>query len=229
MTDMEPRRDHDFEQFLESWKLFSGDLSLVGAQDRLKPQDPFAPPGDAMDEDGEHSYHLTLIEGSQPEILAKLKNIKVLALSCMDWRFASTYYDHVQEEGNCSAGEIMYIGVGGGAVQLPQEREDALVNILTFISKNAPELEKVYLSGHTHRCGAVAHWLHAEKGELPKELGHQKGGVEEIEKMGDMLKAASERLKKIFRPEVSVECDLLSLDQIDEEGRKTTITLNRIP
>jgi hypothetical protein len=229
MTDMEPRRDEEFENFLQSWKIFSGDLSLVGAEDRLKPQDPFSPPDDAMDIDGEHTYHLTIMEGGKPEIIAKLKQIKVLALTCMDWRFANSYYDHIQEESARSQDEILFVGVGGGAVQLPEERQEALLNILGFISRNAPELEKVYLSGHTHRCGAVAHWLHAEKGELPKELGPQKGGVVEIEKMGDMLKAGTEKLKAVFRPEVLVESDLLSLDRIDERGRKTTITLNRLP
>lgn len=230
MTDVEPVKDSEYESFLDDWKVFSGDLSLVGAQDRLKPQDPFLPPSDAIDENGEHAYHLTLLSGSRSEVLAKLKKIKVLALTCMDWRFASTYYDHVQQETSSSSEELMYVGIGGGAVQFPESRQEALVNILTFISKHAPQLEKVYLSGHTHRCGAVAHWLHAEPGQLPEELGHQPGGVIEIEKMGDFLNSNTRSLMDVFAssPRVSVVCDLLSLDRIDEQGKKTTITLNRV-
>ncbi len=228
MPDQEPTKDPEFEKFLSAWKLFANDLSLVGAQDRLQPQDPFLPPQDPIDAEGEHAYHLTILQGSREEVLSRLKKNKVVALCCMDWRFASNYYEHIQEESRVLPENIMFIGLGGGAVQLPEERSAALTEILSFISKNCPQLERVYLSGHTDRCGAVAYWLHAPAGELPAELGSQKGGILEVEKMGDKLKTSADKLKSVFNPSVKTETDLLSLAGTDEQTKWPTITLTRI-
>lgn len=228
MPDQEPVKDPEFEKFLSAWNVFAHDLSLVGAENRLRPQDPFFPPLDPIDADGEHNYHLTILQGSRDEVLSQLKKIKVIALCCMDWRFASNYYEHIQEECRVLPENIMFIGLGGGAVQMPEDRQTALTDIFSFLSKNCPQLEYVYLSGHTDRCGAVAHWLHAAPGELPRELGNKKGGLLEVEKMTEKLKTGAGKLKPAIKPSVRIETDLLSLAGTDEQNHWPTITLSRI-
>ncbi len=227
-------KDHSsevtFNEFAKAWQIFSGDLKLVHAT-RLKPQSPFSRPlphyNENPDHHKNHNYNLTQLQGeTEEEFIHKLSQIKVLAVGCMDWRFANALYDRAQRDESSHdplhhyskyrPEEVMLVTVGGGIVQDAGEREDAIQTIIKYVAQKAPQLEKVLATGHCNRCGALAHWTNAGDGHVCPELGTIPGKPEEQSGMDKLVRRGMLLMSQfITSTRVRVECLTLQLAKPD--------------
>ena len=217
---MQEKNKETFEM-AKPWQVFAGDLSIVGAADRLSPKSPFEAPPSPWDDHGHHNYHLTVWQGTDGEYRNKLSGVKIALVGCMDWRFNRALYDEAVNKGY-TPGEIMFFTQGGGVAQKPPERQEALGEILKGVYENARELKEIVTSGHVDRCGAWAYWLGAEAGKLPSEMGDEKGGATEI---SEMARHAIEGMTGLPKAPEGVLTSglLLGVEEMDEEKHQLKI------
>jgi hypothetical protein len=170
---------------------FAGDLVIVGAENRLTPHSPLDIPEKSIpSEEEKHMYHLTALQEKLTE--EKLAMIKVGFVGCIDWRTTETIYQLLLEQGY-KPEEIFFFTVAGGIVQDGDDRTGGVKQVLEGVKGACPGLKKLIVTGHIGRCGAVAYWLKAQKGQMPAKLG-EKDSEQEIGAMSGLIVSGANSL-----------------------------------
>ncbi|RJR15287.1 hypothetical protein C4579_02635 [Candidatus Microgenomates bacterium] len=126
--------------------LFQNDKNLVHGEVSI--ENSLVPPAEFG------TYSIRLPQDLDQE---KLKVVKVILWSCMDRRIVRPLYNQLLQQGYQDE-EILTISMGGGPVQVGDDRVNALKSAFNELTNTLPVLEKVWAVAHTGVCGGIKHF-----------------------------------------------------------------------
>lgn len=133
-------------------KLFENDQQLVhgevGIADSLTPPAAWG------------TYSIRLPSDALPA--EKLAQIKVLLWSCMDRRVVRPLYDNLVKQEYAET-EIFTVSMGGGPLQMGEERVNAIKTAFSELQTKLPNLQKIVAVAHTGICGGLKYFC----GDIP--------------------------------------------------------------
>ena len=111
-----------------------------------------------------------------------LGKIKIMLWSCMDRRAIRPLYDKLLKK--YPPQEALVISMGGGPIQVGQERITGIKNAFTELAPKLPNLEKIWAVAHTKTCGGLKYFCGGKpitevlKSEIAQQANTQAQDVE---------------------------------------------------